>query len=104
MAESAPDAPAHDQGQLAEPLGRALDSFQRHLAAERNTSPHTVRAYLGDVRALLEHATRAGVTSPDGLSITVLRGWLAGQHRAGLARSHAGPPRRRGPRVHRVRA
>jgi integrase/recombinase XerC len=83
MAEPARDA----AGQLAEPLGRALDSFQRHLAAERNTSPHTVRAYLGDVRALLEHATRAGVTSPDGLSITVLRGWLAGQHRAGLARS-----------------
>ncbi len=83
MAEPAQDA----AGQLAEPLGRALDSFQRHLAAERNTSPHTVRAYLGDVRALLEHATRAGVTSPDGLSIAVLRGWLAGQHRAGLARS-----------------
>jgi integrase/recombinase XerC len=72
---------------LAEPLSRALAAFQRHLAAERNTSPHTVRAYLGDVRALLEHATRAGVTSPDGLSITVLRGWLAAQHRAGLARS-----------------
>jgi integrase/recombinase XerC len=74
-------------GQLAEPLRRALDAFGRHLAAERNTSPHTVRAYLGDVRALLEHASRAGVTSPDGLTITVLRGWLAGQHRAGLARA-----------------
>jgi len=72
---------------LAEPLSQALAAFQRHLAAERNTSPHTVRAYLGDVRALLEHATRAGVTSPAGLSITVLRGWLAGQHRAGLART-----------------
>jgi integrase/recombinase XerC len=72
---------------LAEPLSQALAAFQRHLAAERNTSPHTVRAYLGDVRALLEHATRAGVTSPAGLSITVLRGWLADQHRAGLART-----------------
>jgi integrase/recombinase XerC len=89
MAEPARDAvrQGRGQGQLAEPLSGALDSFQRHLAAERNTSPHTVRAYLGDVRALLEHASRAGVTSPDGLSITVLRGWLAGQHRAGLARS-----------------
>ncbi|HEY9244350.1 MAG TPA: tyrosine recombinase XerC [Streptosporangiaceae bacterium] len=83
MAEPAQDA----AGQLAEPLSQALAAFQRHLAAERNTSPHTVRAYLGDVRALLEHATRAGVTSPDGLSITVLRGWLAAQHRAGLART-----------------
>ena len=83
MAEPAEDA----AGQLAEPLSRALDLFQRHLAAERNTSPHTVRAYLGDVRALLEYATQAGVTSPEGLTISVLRGWLAAQHRAGLARS-----------------
>jgi integrase/recombinase XerC len=88
MAEPADNEPAAESaGQLAEPLSRALAAFGRHLAAERNTSPHTVRAYLGDVRALLEHASRAGVTSPDGLSITVLRGWLAGQHRAGLARS-----------------
>jgi integrase/recombinase XerC len=83
MAEPA-ERPA---GPLAEPLSRALAAFGRHLAAERNTSPHTVRAYLGDVRALLEHATRAGVTSLDGLSISVLRGWLAAQHRAGLART-----------------
>jgi integrase/recombinase XerC len=82
-----PEPAAESAGQLAEPLSRALDAFGRHLGAERNTSPHTVRAYLGDVHALLEHATRAGVTSPDGLNITVLRGWLAGQHRAGLARS-----------------
>jgi integrase/recombinase XerC len=50
-------------------------------------SGHTVRAYLGDVRALLEYAAHAGVTSPDGLDIAVLRGWLAGQYAAGLARA-----------------
>jgi integrase/recombinase XerC len=50
-------------------------------------SGHTVRAYLGDVRALLEYAAQAGVTSPDGLDIAVLRGWLAGQHATGRARA-----------------
>jgi integrase/recombinase XerC len=50
-------------------------------------SGHTVRAYLGDVRALLEYAARAGVTSPDGLDIAILRGWLAGQHATGRARA-----------------
>jgi integrase/recombinase XerC len=83
MAEPAEDA----AGQLAEPLSRALDLFQRYLTAERNTSPHTVRAYLGDVRALLEYASQAGVTGLEGLTISVLRGWLAAQHRAGLARA-----------------
>ena len=50
-------------------------------------SDHTVRAYSGDVRALLEHAAQAGVTSPGGLSIGILRGWLAAQHHAGLTRA-----------------
>ena len=50
-------------------------------------SAHTVRAYLGDVRALLAYAAQAGVTSPGGLDIAVLRGWLAGQHATGRARA-----------------
>jgi len=65
----------------------ALDGFERHLAAERGLSPHTVRAYTGDVRSLLEHAAQGGITSPDGVDITVLRRWLAGQHGTGHARA-----------------
>jgi len=65
----------------------ALDGFERHLAAERGLSPHTVRAYTGDVRSLLEHAAQSGITTPDGLDITVLRRWLAGQHGTGHARA-----------------
>jgi integrase/recombinase XerC len=65
----------------------ALDGFERHLAAERGLSPHTVRAYTGDVRSLLEHAAQGGITAPDGLDITVLRRWLAGQHGTGHARA-----------------
>jgi integrase/recombinase XerC len=79
--EPLPDAPLPDR------LAAALEAFRRHLAAERGLSGHTVRAYLGDVRALLEHAAQAGVTSPDGLDIAVLRGWLAGQHASGRARA-----------------
>jgi len=78
-------------GQAAEPLppglAKALDGFRRHLAAERGVSPHTVRAYLGDVGSLLEHAGRIGVTRPDELDIGVLRGWLAGQYATGHARA-----------------
>jgi integrase/recombinase XerC len=65
----------------------ALDGFERHLAAERGLSPHTVRAYTGDVRSLLEHAAQGGIEAPDGLDITVLRRWLAGQHGTGHARA-----------------
>jgi integrase/recombinase XerC len=78
-------------GQSAEPfpprLAAALDGFRRHLAAERGVSRHTVRAYLGDVGSLLEHAAQAGITSPDELDIGMLRAWLAGQHAAGHARA-----------------
>jgi integrase/recombinase XerC len=65
----------------------ALDGFGRHLAAERGLSPHTVRAYTGDVRSLLEHAAQSGIAAPDGLDITVLRRWLAGQYGTGHARA-----------------
>jgi integrase/recombinase XerC len=76
-----------EQPGLPDQLELALEAFRRHLAAERGVSGHTVRAYLGDVRALLEYAAHAGVTSPDGLDIGVLRGWLAGQYATGLARA-----------------
>ena len=72
---------------LPEHMQAALDGFERHLAAERGLSPHTVRAYTGDVRSLLEHAAQGGITSPDGVDITVLRRWLAGQHGTGHARA-----------------
>jgi site-specific recombinase XerD len=76
-----------EQPELPDQLESALEAFRRHLAAERGVSGHTVRAYLGDVRALLEYAAREGVTSPDSLDIAVLRGWLAGQHATGRART-----------------
>jgi integrase/recombinase XerC len=68
-------------------LAEALAAFERHLRAERSLSAHTVRAYVGDVSSLLEHAHRAGVQTAGGLDATHLRGWLASQHTSGAART-----------------
>ncbi len=80
-----------DDGELAAPLSpemiAALTAFERHLRSERSLSAHTVRAYIGDVRSLLEHAHLQGVDAPDGLGVSELRGWLAIQHESGAARA-----------------
>lgn len=72
------DVPA-DEDALPAALGEALAAFEVHLRAERGMSPHTVRAYIGDVSRLLRHAARGGVSSPDGLTLPVLRRWLAAE-------------------------
>jgi integrase/recombinase XerC len=68
-------------------MAAALAAFERHLRAERSLSPHTVRAYLGDVGSLLGHACAEGVQTPAGLDATQLRAWLASQHASGAART-----------------
>ena len=65
----------------------ATADFERHVAAERGLSPHTVRGYVGDVRSLLEHADRCGAAGPGELSAPILRSWLAVQHAAGASRA-----------------
>lgn len=68
---------------------RALlcSDFALHLRAQRGVSEHTVRAYLGDVDHLLDHAVRHGVTRVDEIDITVLRGWLAAMAKADRSRA-----------------
>jgi integrase/recombinase XerC len=73
--------------QLPESLAAPLNAFERHLAAERGLSPHTVRAYLGDVRSLLAHLAHCEITELAELDIAVLRAWLAVQHGAGQSRA-----------------
>ena len=106
------------QDRLPPGLERALAAFERHLTAERGLSPHTVRAYLGDVGGLFcGHAAEDGCAElRRTLDIQVLRGWLGAQHcrragpdvdrpaggggarlhgvrlRTGLARQRSGPP------------
>lgn len=62
-------------------------AFERHLAAGRGLSPHTVRAYIGDVGAMLAHAGRCGIEDVSELDVSVLRSWLATLHGAGQARA-----------------
>ncbi len=79
----APPGPAP----LPAALDAALDAFRHHIEAERGLSRHTVRAYLGDVAALLEHAAAAGATGPADLGVGTLRAWLAEQHGRGQSRA-----------------
>jgi integrase/recombinase XerC len=72
---------------LPEWASERLAGFERHLAAERGLSPHTVRAYLGDVSGLLEHACADGLDDLAALDIGLIRAWLAVQHASGVARA-----------------
>ena len=83
--------PTRRAGAAASPLPEAgadaLAAFERFLAVERGRSAHTVRAYLGDVRALLEFAAADGVADPADLDLALLRAWLAAMTSEGLART-----------------
>lgn len=58
------DGAAAPRQPLPEALGAALAAFRRHLDAERALSRHTVRAYHGDIQALLDYAwASAGTVS-----------------------------------------
>ena len=87
MKDAAGAANAPQAGVLPSPLAAALAAFERHLRSERSLSPHTVRAYAGDIASLLAYASGQGVDTPDGLGVTELRGWLAIQHESGAARA-----------------
>jgi integrase/recombinase XerC len=74
------DAPAPAPDRAA-----ALDDFLQHLALERGRSPHTLRAYRGDIASLLAHLPPGpGLAA---LDLAALRSWLAAQHAAGAGRA-----------------
>jgi integrase/recombinase XerC len=72
---------------LPEEYRVAVEAFERHLRLELNRSPHTVRAYLGDVVGLLDHLTKLGGRRLGDLDLPRLRGWLAILANQGAART-----------------
>ncbi len=72
---------------LPEELATALAAYERHLTSERDLAAHTVRAYIGDVAGMLEHAAALGHTDLRSLDLRALRSWLARQQTLGKARS-----------------
>lgn len=64
-----------------------MAAFGRHLATALGLSPHTVRAYTGDIRSLLAHAGECGADRVADLDVEILRAWLARQYAAGQSRA-----------------
>ena len=72
---------------LPEEMARVLAAYERHLVSERDLTGNTVRAYVGDIRSMLEQAARLGHTGVDTLDVRTLRSWLATQQTLGKART-----------------
>ena len=66
---------------------QAIELFEAHLSLELGRSDHTVRAYVGDIRALAEHAKSRGIQMPEGITLQELRSWLASASAQSKAKS-----------------
>ncbi|NMC21239.1 MAG: tyrosine recombinase XerC [Thermogutta sp.] len=65
----------------------AVARFLRYLAAERDASPLTIKSYREDLTALWEYMNEAagGPVSPDRITVSDLRGYVAAMHEADYA-------------------
>lgn len=87
---SEPAAPEQPSAVLPEVMARVLGDYERHLTSERDVAPLTVKAYIGDIAGLLDHAHRLGDTDPAQLELRTLRSWLAKQQSTGRSRTTLG--------------
>ncbi len=62
-----------------------VDQWLGQLAGERHASPHTLSAYRRDLAKLLRYMHDQQLTSFDLLDSNRMRGFVAAEHRAGLA-------------------
>ncbi len=73
---------------MAVQLEAVLEEFDEYLALQRGRSEHTRRAYRGDLRSLFAFLSeRVPDASLAGLTVPLLRSWLAAQATAGAART-----------------
>lgn len=75
---------ASDRQELSAQAQALLHDFAQHLQLERQHSEHTVRAYLGDLTALLRFTEARGLDITE-VTLRDLRAWLGEQQQAGLA-------------------
>lgn len=70
------------------PLRDAIDEHLRALDLERGVSPHTLRAYRGDLETLADFVDDCGAEpDPALLDLELLREWVWSQNEEGLAAS-----------------
>jgi integrase/recombinase XerC len=64
-----------------------VTQWEHHLRVARNASPHTVRAYVGDLNDLADYLDRTGSGDLADADLRALRRWLAGMHASGAERA-----------------
>jgi integrase/recombinase XerC len=76
-----------EQRAVSAELSEALVEFERYLTAQRDLAAHSVRAYVGDIADLIEHASRLRIERAADIDLRCLRSWLANQQTRGRART-----------------
>ncbi len=76
-----------DGDRLGPGLEPAIAAWSDHLRLERNLSPHTHRAYVGDLHDLAAYLAARGTGEWELVGHRELRSWLADLHRRGAQRT-----------------